>query len=130
MTTNDVFLDACKGLVMHCNCNILILNVLGEFRAYIAPEVRLKTRECRYNEVQDAQDITKLILNLGHNFAQGMNEQTLRENAQSIHKESFKFGRGRPISGGLFICVFVQAFGDAFEFTQVTVHFLYYITFS
>jgi len=31
-------------------------------------------------------------LNLGHNFAQGMNEQTLRENAQSIHKESFKFG--------------------------------------
>ena len=92
MTTNDVFLDACKGLVMHCNCNILILNVLGEFRAYIAPEVRLKTRECRYNEVQDAQDITKLILNLGHNFAQGMNEQTLRENAQYIHKESFKFG--------------------------------------
>ncbi len=63
MTTNDVFLDACKGLVMHCNCNILILNVLGDFRAYIAPEVRLKTRECRYNEVQDAQDITKLILN-------------------------------------------------------------------
>ena len=51
MTTNDVFLDACKGLVMHCNCNILILNVLGNFRAYIAPEVRLKTRECRYNEV-------------------------------------------------------------------------------
>ncbi len=44
MTTNDVFLDACKGLVMHCNCNILILNVLGDFRAYIAPEVRLKTR--------------------------------------------------------------------------------------
>ena len=92
MTTNDVFLDACKGLVMHCNCNILILNVLGDFRAYIAPEVRLKTRECRYNEVQDAQDITKLILNLGHNFAQGMNEQTLREKVQSVHKESFKFG--------------------------------------
>lgn len=92
MTTNDVFLDACKGLVMHCNCNILILNVLGDFRAYIAPEVRLKTRECRYNEVQNAQDITKLILNLGHNFAQGMNEQTLREKAQSVHKESFKFG--------------------------------------
>ena len=45
MTTNDVFLDACKGLVMHCNCNILILNVLGDFRAYIAPEVRLKGEE-------------------------------------------------------------------------------------
>ena len=36
MTTNDVFLDACKGLVMHCNCNILILNVLGDFRVFYA----------------------------------------------------------------------------------------------
>ena len=35
--------------------------------------------------------------------------------------------RGQPISSGLLICVFVQAFGDAFEFTQVAVHFLYYI---
>lgn len=25
-------------------------------------------------------------------FAQGMNEQTLREKVQSVHKESFKFG--------------------------------------
>ena len=32
--------------------------------------------------------------------------------------------RGQPISSGLLICVFVQAFGDAFEFTQVAVHFL------
>ena len=92
MTTNDVFLDACKGLVMHCNCNILILNVLGNFRAYIAPEVRLKTRECRYNEVQDAQDITKLILNLGVNFALYVYLLALREKTQSIHKENFKFG--------------------------------------
>ena len=59
---------------------------------HIAPEVRLKTRECRYNEVQDAQDITKLILNLGINFAQGMTNQSLMEKAQSIHKENFKFG--------------------------------------
>ena len=88
MTTNDVFLDACKGLVMHCNCNILILNVLGDFRAYIAPEVRLKTRECRYNEVQDAQDITKLILNLGHNFAQGMNKHSVKRYNPSTRKVS------------------------------------------
>lgn len=88
MTTNDVFLDACKGLVMHCNCNILILNVLGEFRAYIAPEVRLKTRECRYNEVQDAQDITKLILNLGVNFAQGMNRHSVKRCSPSTRKVS------------------------------------------
>ena len=88
MTTNDVFLDACKGLVMHCNCNILILNVLGDFRAYIAPEVRLKTRECRYNEVQDAQDIIKLILNLGHNFAQGMNKHFVKRCSPCTRKVS------------------------------------------
>lgn len=92
MIINENFLDACKGLVMHCNCSVLILDILGECRAYLAPEVRLKTRECRFNEVRDAQDITKLILNVGHNFASGMNEQVLRERAQSIHKESFKFG--------------------------------------
>lgn len=88
MTTNDVFLDACKGLVMHCNCNILILNVLGEFRAYIAPEVRLKTRECRYNEVQDAQDITKQILNLGHNFALEMNKYSEKRHSTFTRKIS------------------------------------------
>ena len=29
--------------------------------------------------------------------------------------------RGQPISSGLLICVFVQAFGDAFEYAQVAV---------
>ena len=33
--------------------------------------------------------------------------------------------REQLILSGLLICVFVQAFGDAFEFTQVAVHFLY-----
>ena len=56
--------------------------MLGDFRAYIAPEVRLKTRECRYNEVQDAQDITKQILNLGHNFALEMNKYSEKVHSQ------------------------------------------------
>ncbi|MFC2733800.1 MAG: hypothetical protein ACFN4A_11320 [Streptococcus mutans] len=38
------------------------------------------------------QDITTLVLNDGHNFANGMTEQTLLERTQSIHKEEFKFG--------------------------------------
>ena len=92
MIMNEEFIDACKGLVMHCNCKLLILDVMGDCRVYIAPEVLLKTRECRYNEVRDAQDITKLILNVGRNFTQGMNAQVLRERTQSVHKESFKFG--------------------------------------
>ena len=92
MTNNESILDGCKGLVMHCDCSVLILNVMGEHRIYLVDDVHIKTRECRFNEVRDAQDITKLILNLGHNFAQGMNAQVLRERVQSIHKESFKFG--------------------------------------
>lgn len=86
------FIDGCKGIVMNCNCNVLVLQIMGEYRAYLAPEVRLKTRECRYNEVRDAQDITTLVVNSGMNFAKGMNEQVLGEKVQSIHKESFKFG--------------------------------------
>lgn len=29
------FMDACKGLVMNCECNILVLEVIGEYRAYL-----------------------------------------------------------------------------------------------
>lgn len=95
MINEEVFrtiMNGCKGLVMNCDCSILLLNVMGTYRAYVAPEVRLKTRECRYNEVRDAQDVTTLVLNVGINFANGMTHQVLMEKTQSIHKESFKFG--------------------------------------
>ena len=88
---NNKFIEACKGIVMHCECSILILNVLGEYKAFLTPIVRLKTRECRYHEVVDAQDITILVQNIESNF-QTMNRQRLDERTQSIHKESFKFG--------------------------------------
>lgn len=92
MDNKEAFLTACKGLVMNCNCKVLVLNVMGEYRAYLTNLVSVKTRECRYNEVQDAQDITTLVHNVGYNFATGMTEQVLRERTQSVHKESFKFG--------------------------------------
>ena len=94
MTSEQIkmMLDGVKGLAMNCEVNVLVLKVLDEYRVYLAPEVRLKTRECRYNEVRDAQDITTLVLNIGHNFVNGMTEQALLERTQSIHKEDFKFG--------------------------------------
>ena len=46
-----------------------------------------------------------------------LEESPIQQKVQTRHS-------GQPISSGLFICVFVQAFGDAFEFTQVAVHFL------
>lgn len=46
-----------------------------------------------------------------------LEESPIQQKVQTRHS-------GQPISSGLLICVFVQAFGDAFEFTQVAVHFL------
>ena len=46
-----------------------------------------------------------------------LEESPIQQKVQTRHS-------GQPISSGLFIYVFVQAFGDAFEFTQVAVHFL------
>lgn len=89
---NKEFLNGCKGVVMNCDCSILVVELFGEVRAYLTPVVNLKTRECRYNEAIDAQDITKLIDNVAINFATGMTNQKLREQVQSIHKENFKFG--------------------------------------
>ena len=92
MKLGENILKTCQGLVMNCNCKVLILDVLGEHRVFLVNDVHLKTRECRYNEVRDAQDITTLVLNIGHNFVNGMTEQALLERTQSIHKEDFKFG--------------------------------------
>ena len=92
MKLDENILKTCQGLVMNCNCKVLILDVLGEHRVFLVNDVHLKTRECRYNEVRVAQDITTLVLNIGHNFVNGMTEQALLERTQSIHKEDFKFG--------------------------------------
>lgn len=93
MDNKEAFLDACKGLVMNCNVQVLILEIMGDYRAFLVNGgVSVKTRESRYNEVYDAQDITRLIGNVGINFTSGMTEQVLRERTQSIHKEDFKFG--------------------------------------
>lgn len=62
MKLDENILKACKGLVMNCNCKVLILDVLGEHRVFLVNDVHLKTRECRFNEVHDAQDITTLVL--------------------------------------------------------------------
>ena len=80
MKLDENILKTCQGLVMNCNCKVLILDVLDEHRVFLV------------NDVRDAQDITTLVLNIGHNFVNGMTEQALLERTQSIHKEDFKFG--------------------------------------
>lgn len=88
---NDI-IETCKGIVMNCNTNVLIVQLFGEIKVFISNSVTLKSRECPYNEVRDAQEITQLIENIGFNAAQGWNERILSEKVQSVHKQGFKFG--------------------------------------
>ena len=88
----DVLYQTCLGLVQYCGCKILILNLFGQAKVYLAPSVTLKNRECRYSEVIEGQDITTLVKNYQSNFAAGMTEQMLMEKVQSVNKVSFKFG--------------------------------------
>lgn len=86
-------LDACRGIVMNTRRPLLIVEVVPGFeRVYLTNNVRLKSRDNPYNEVMEAQDITSIVKNVGINFAGGITEQVLLEKAQSIPKESFKWG--------------------------------------
>lgn len=65
MKLDENILKTCQGLVLNCNCKVLILDVLGEHRVFLVNDIHLKTREYRYNEVLDAQYITAFVLNVG-----------------------------------------------------------------
>lgn len=82
----EAFLEVCKGLVMNCHCQVLILEVMGEYRAYLVREVSLKNISWGFSTVKGAQDITKLVLNVGMNFYQGMTERAL---IQTIYEDGY-----------------------------------------
>ena len=89
----EELLDACRGVVMNTRRPLLILDVSpGLQRVYLTNNVRLKSRDVPYNEVSEAQDITTIVKNMGINFVGGITEQHLLEKAQSIPRESFKWG--------------------------------------
>lgn len=88
----DLFYQTCLGIVQNCGVKILMVNLFGQWKAYLASSVNLKNRECRYSEAIEAQDITVLVKNYQSNFAAGLTEQVLMEKVQSINKVSFKFG--------------------------------------
>lgn len=85
-------LTACKGIVMNCERNVVIIRIFGEYRIFLCSGVNLKSRECRWNEIIDGQDITEIVHNFGFNFTQNINNNRLNELTQSIHKETFKWG--------------------------------------
>lgn len=89
MTSNEMFLDACQGIVMNCNRQILVIRIMDEWHAVLTQYVRLPNREVRYSEVS-GQDITRIVKNVQSNF-QSMTEQRLDELVQSIYVQTFKF---------------------------------------
>lgn len=90
MTSNEMFLDACQGIVMNCNKQILVIRIMDEWRAILTKYVRLPNREVQYSDVI-GQDITRIVQNVQSNF-QGMTEQCLEELVQSVCVQTFKFG--------------------------------------
>lgn len=92
----EELLNTCRGIVMNAKRPLLIVELFPGFeRVFLTNTVRLKNRDNPYNEVMEAQDITTIVKNLGINFAKGITEQRLLEKAQSIPKESFKWGHDR-----------------------------------
>lgn len=89
MTSNEMFLDACQGIVMNCDRQILVVRIMDEWHAILTTYVRLPNREVRYSEVS-GQDITRIVKNVQSNF-QSMTEQRLEELVQSICVQTFKF---------------------------------------
>lgn len=89
MTNNEMFLDACQGIVMNCNRQILVIKIMDEWHAILTQHVRLPNKEVPYSEVI-GQDITRIVMNIQSNF-QNLSEQRLDELVQSICVQSFKF---------------------------------------
>ena len=89
-------MNTCRGIVMNAKRPLLIVELFPGFeRVFLTNTVRLKNRDNPYNEVMEAQDITTIVKNMGINFSGGVTEQQLLEKAQSIPKESFKWGHDR-----------------------------------
>ena len=89
----EELLNTCRGIVMNARRPLLIVELFPGFeRVFLTNTVRLKSRDVPYNEVSEAQDITTIVKNMGINFVGGITEQSLMEKAQSIPRESFKWG--------------------------------------
>lgn len=90
MTNSEMFMDACKGIVMNCHRAVLVVRIMDEWRAILTSNVKLPNRETHYSEVS-GKDITRIVVNLESNF-QSLTEQRLEELTQSVCVQDFKFG--------------------------------------
>lgn len=96
METNKTVIENLWTLVAMTNCPIVVVNFLGEIRAYLVDNFLSKTRDISFNEIQGGRDITDIALNLSFQAPQ-LNSITLEDKIQGYPKKSFKFGHDNYI---------------------------------
>ena len=96
MEANQRVIENLWTLVAATNLQIIVLDFLGDTRAYLVDNFRSKTRDVYLNEIEGAQDITDIALNLPFQTPQ-LNATTLQERVQGRSKKSFRFGHDNYI---------------------------------
>lgn len=89
---NNKFFETCRNIVLRCDVTILILNVMGEYRAFLTQGFSPKDGHAMFNRVDGAKDITTFVTQYASNFPIGFSYQMLIEKVQSVPKVSFQFG--------------------------------------
>lgn len=90
--TNERFFDTCRNIVMRCDVTVLIVNVLGTYKAFLVNSFSPKSGHALFNRVDGAKDITVLVEQYVSNFPAGFSNQVLMERTQSVPKMSMQFG--------------------------------------
>lgn len=88
---NGEFLENLWKLVLLTNNKILVVNMMGDYRAFIVENFATKTRDNPFNEVRGAVDITKDTKNLVFQMSE-LNPVGIEVRLQGRPRWDFKFG--------------------------------------
>ena len=89
---NSNFFDTCKNIAMRCDVTVLIVNLMGAYRAFIVDSFSPKDGRVMFSRVDGARDITVLVEQYESNFPIGFSNQVLMERTQSIPKVTMQYG--------------------------------------
>lgn len=91
IANNPNFIEKCWAFVALMKMNVLIVNLCGYERAFVAENFRPKSRDVFMNEIEGAQDVTVLISNISFNIADE-SQMSMQSRLDNIPKMDFKFG--------------------------------------
>jgi hypothetical protein len=96
MEISQELYDNLWSLVATTNRQVLVMQFMGEMRAYVVESFSPKTRDVFFNEVRGAQEVTDLAVHLTFQASQ-TNPITLQDRIQGRSKKDFKFGHDNYI---------------------------------